>query len=88
VDSGTTDTGRPDSGTADSGSSDGGNTGGDAASDDAAASGGGSDAPGFGSVVTVSARTPSSGCSTGGNWLTLPGLLAMSGLLLRRRRRA
>ena len=88
VDTGTTDTGRADSGTTDTGSTDGGGAGSDAASDDTTASGSGSDAPGFGSVVTVSARTPASGCSTGGNWLTLPGLLAMGGLLLRRRRRA
>jgi uncharacterized protein (TIGR03382 family) len=39
-------------------------------------------------VVSVSARPPDSGCSAGGSWLSLPGLFAMGGLLLRRRRRA
>ena len=88
ADSGTTDTGRPDSGTTDTGSTDTGSAGGDAAADDTTASGSGSDAPGFGSVVSVSARTPDSGCSAGGSWLSLPGLFAMGVLLLRRRRRA
>jgi len=87
VDTGATDTGSVDTSTGDTGSADAGGTGGDAA-DDTTASGSESDAPGFGSVVTVSARTPQSGCSAGGSWMTLPGLFAMGGLLLRRRRRA
>ena len=87
MDTGTTDTGSVDTSTGDTGSADAGGTGGDAA-DDTTASGSESDAPGFGSVVTVSARTPQSGCSAGGSWMTLPGLFAMGGLLLRRRRRA
>ena len=91
TDTGATDTGSVDSGSTDTGSADAGidsgSAGGDAGGEDATASGSGSDAPGFGSVVTVSARTPQSGCSAGGSWMTLPGLLAMGALLLRRRRR-
>ena len=82
VDTGSVDTGTTDTGSADSGSSDAGTD-----SEDVTADGTESDAPGFGSVVSVSARTPSSGCSAGGEWLSLPGLFAMGGLLLRRRRR-
>lgn len=88
VDAGTADTGGVDTGSSDSGSSDTGSTGGDASDQDAAASGSGSDAPGFGSVVSVSARTPASGCNAGGGWVSLPGVFAMCAMLLRRRRRA
>lgn len=88
VDTGTTDTGTADTGTTDTGTADTGTAGSDAVADDSTASGSGSDASGFGSVVTVSARTRESGCSAGGSWLSLPGLFAMCGLLLRRRRRA